>query len=153
MVQKWSTRDKRTLDWPPAPPLAGGTLFFARVFVKVVKERSKGVKRMPKWLKIVPKGVKMTQNGQSGVKTGQHGSKWVRNGTVESKWSKTGQPCSKWLKIGPKWLKMAQSRVTLQQKNTAEWKLRPNAPQGHSRWHRFAAFGPPGGQIWATKGA
>ena len=54
-------RDKRTLDWPPAPLLAGGTLFFARVFVKVGA----------KWLKMAQNTFKMAQ---SMVKIGQNRS-------------------------------------------------------------------------------
>ena len=30
--------------------------------------------------------------------------------------------------------------------------MRPNTPQGHSGWHRFAAFGPPGAKLGPQKG-
>jgi len=74
--------------------VAGGTLFFARVFVKKGQSRSKGAKMMSKWLKIVSKGVIQK----------------CFNGTT----------CRNCHQI---------------------------PPQGRSRSHRFAPFGPPGGKF------
>ena len=104
--------------------MASGTLFFARVFVKIGQSRSKGVKMMSKWLKIGSKGVEMAQNrpkmAQSRVNMG---SKWLKIG---SKWPKVG---SKWIKTGQRWLKMA--RVGPKPAVRSKWGPKPSA---RSKW-------------------
>ena len=92
---------------------------------------------------MMSNGVKMTQNGP---KWGQNGSKWVNiRSKSQSMVRKMAQNRPRMAQNRPKWPK-------------AEWhcqkerKLRPNTPQGHSGWHRFAAFGPPGAKFGPQKG-
>ena len=102
---------------------------------------SKGVKMMSKWLKIVSKGVKMPQNGP---KWGQHGSKYGQNGPKSGQNVST-RPTS--LKMAQNRPQMAQRRVTLSKGTETVTKY----PAGHSGWHRFAAFGPPGAKFGPQK--
>ena len=109
MAKNWQLETIRTLDWPPAPPLVGGTLFFARVFVKVGQRGSKRVKMMSKWLKI-------------SVESGQNDSEWPKVG-------------SKWVKMAQNTFKMAKSMVKMGQNRPTSLKMAQNRPQKIGRAH------------------
>ena len=76
---------------------------------------------------------------QGGVKMGQNWPKYGQNGP------KSGQN-------GSKQANVAQNGNTQTATVKNERNLRPNTPQGHSGWHRFAAFGPPGAKFGPQKG-
>ena len=58
----------------------------------------------------------------------------------------------KWLKIDPELLKNAQNRPKMAQSRPQNGQSRVTLSNGHSGWHSFAAFGPPGPNLGNKRG-
>ena len=107
-----------------------------------------GTVREFKWAQ---KGLKASQMAQNRPKMAKVGSKWVKMAQNTFKMAqsriKMGQNRPTLLKMAQNRPKMAQSRAKHNGTETATKYL-----QGHSGWHRCAAFGPPRPNLGRKRG-